>query len=143
MCLRATDIKKNHKISDLNISNKTDNCLNHIMLWENLYMNIYKCWASPVAHGEEFACIAGDLGSISGLGRFHGGGHNNPLQYSCQENPHGQRSLAGFSLWGRRESDIPKVTEYAYVNVRVFFSPMDFSLHGEVMYLLLVEPLLS
>ena len=29
------------------------------------------------------------------LGRFPGG-HGNPLQYSCLENPHGQRSLAGF-----------------------------------------------
>ena len=28
----------------------------------------------------------GDLGSISGLGRFPGGGHGNPLQYSCLEN---------------------------------------------------------
>ena len=27
------------------------------------------------------------------LGRSHGGGHGNPLQYSCLENPHGQRSL--------------------------------------------------
>ena len=25
-----------------------------------------------------------------------GGGHGNPLQYSCLENPHGQRSLVGF-----------------------------------------------
>ena len=116
-CLRAIDIKKNHKISDLNISNKTDNCLNHIMLWENLYTNIYKCRTSPVAHGKEFACNAGDLGSISGLGRFHGGGHDNPLQHSCQENPHGQRSLAGFSLWGRKESDIPKVTEHACMHM--------------------------
>ena len=23
-----------------------------------------------------------------------------PLQYSCVENPHGQRSLAGYSPWG-------------------------------------------
>ena len=28
-----------------------------------------------------------DLGSISGLGRSPGGGHGNPLQYSCLENP--------------------------------------------------------
>ena len=34
----------------------------------------------------------GNLGSISGLGRSPGGGHGNPLQYSCLENPHGQRS---------------------------------------------------
>ena len=30
---------------------------------------------------------AGDLGSISGLGRFPGEGNGNPLQYSCLENP--------------------------------------------------------
>ena len=29
-------------------------------------------------------------------------GHGNPLQYSCLENPHGQRSLAGCSLWDHR-----------------------------------------
>ena len=28
-----------------------------------------------------------------------------PLQYSCLENPHEQRSLAGCSPWGHRESD--------------------------------------
>ena len=30
---------------------------------------------------------AGDEGSIPGLGRFLGGRHGNPLQYSCLENP--------------------------------------------------------
>ena len=28
-----------------------------------------------------------DAGSIPGLGRSPGGGHGNPLQYSCLENP--------------------------------------------------------
>ena len=28
-----------------------------------------------------------DAGSIPGLGRSSGGGHGNPLQYSCMENP--------------------------------------------------------
>ena len=28
-----------------------------------------------------------DAGSIPGLGRSPGGGHDNPLQYSCLENP--------------------------------------------------------
>ena len=37
--------------------------------------------------GKEFACSAGDLGSIPGLGRSPGGRHGNPLQYSCLENP--------------------------------------------------------
>ena len=30
---------------------------------------------------------AGDMGLIPGLGRSPGGGHGNPLQYSCLENP--------------------------------------------------------
>ena len=46
-----------------------------------------------------------DLGSIPGLGRSPGGGHGNPLQDSFLENPHGQRSLATYSPWGRKESD--------------------------------------
>ena len=37
--------------------------------------------------------------------RSLGGGRDNSLQYSCLENPHGQRSLAGCSPWGRKESD--------------------------------------
>ena len=36
---------------------------------------------------KESACDAGDLDSIPGLGRSPGGGHGNPLQYSCLENP--------------------------------------------------------
>ena len=47
--------------------------------------------------GKESACNAGDLGSIPGLGRSPGGGHGNPLQYSCLENPHGQRNLVSQS----------------------------------------------
>ena len=55
---------------------------------------------------KEFACNVGDLTSIPGLGRFPGGGHGNPLQYSCLENPHGRRNLVGYSLWGHKESDM-------------------------------------
>ena len=54
---------------------------------------------------KEHACNAGDLGLIPGLGRSPGGGHGYPHQYSCLENPHGQRSLAGYSPWGHKESD--------------------------------------
>ena len=38
-----------------------------------------------------------DADSIPGWRRYPEGGHGNPLQYSCLENPHGQRSLAGYS----------------------------------------------
>ena len=40
---------------------------------------------------QESACIVRDLGREDSPG----GGHGNPLQYSCLENPHGQRSLEG------------------------------------------------
>ena len=39
---------------------------------------------------KEFTSSAGDIGDVSlipGSGRSPGGGHDNPLQYSCLENP--------------------------------------------------------
>ena len=44
--------------------------------------------------------------SLQGLGRSPGGGHGNLLQYSCLKNSHGQRSLAGYSPLGHKESDM-------------------------------------
>ena len=55
--------------------------------------------------GKESTCNVEDLGSILGLGGSPGGGHGNPPQCSCLENPHGQKSLAGYSPWGHKESD--------------------------------------
>ena len=55
---------------------------------------------------KEPACNAGDLGLIPGLGRSPGEGQGNPFQYSCLESPHGQRSLVGYSPWGRKELDM-------------------------------------
>ena len=54
----------------------------------------------------------GDLGSVPGLGRSPEEENGNPLQYSCLENPHGQRSLAGYSPWGRKESDTTEATKH-------------------------------
>ena len=62
---------------------------------------------------------AGDLGSVSGLGRSHGGGNGNPLQYSClASHMDRQRSLAGYSPRGRRESDM---TERLSAHLRTCF----------------------
>ena len=58
-----------------------------------------------------------DLGSIPGLGRSPGGGHGNPLQYCCLENPHGQRSLMGYSPWGRKGSDTIEATARTHCSV--------------------------
>ena len=49
--------------------------------------------------GKESACNAGDLGSVPGLVTFPGA----EQQYSCLENPHGQRCLEGYSRWGGKE----------------------------------------
>ena len=47
----------------------------------------------------------GHLVVIPGLERSPGGGHGNPIQYSCLENPHGQRSLVGYRPQGHKESN--------------------------------------
>ena len=70
-----------------------------------MYIWLYKyMWTSLVAQAD--ACNAGDLGFIPGLGRSPRRGHGNLLQYSCLENPHGQRSLAGCSPGGCKELDM-------------------------------------
>ena len=46
----------------------------------------------PCGSVVESTCNAGDMGSVPGWGRSPGRGHGNPLQCSCLENPHGQRS---------------------------------------------------
>ena len=54
----------------------------------------------------------GDLGSIPGLGRSSGEETGNPLQYFCLENPHGQRSLVGYSPSGLKESGMTERPYY-------------------------------
>ena len=56
--------------------------------------------------GKEFTCNEGDLGLIPDLGRSPGGRQGKPLQYSCLENPLGQRSLAGYSPGGHKDLDM-------------------------------------
>ena len=54
--------------------------------------------------GKEFACNAGDLGSIPGLGTSPGGGHGNPLHYSCLKNPM-DRGASWLQAMGCKELD--------------------------------------
>ena len=55
---------------------------------------------------KESSCNVGDLASVPELGRSPGGGHGNPLQYSCLENPYGQRSLVSYGERGCKELDM-------------------------------------
>ena len=43
-----------------------------------------------------------------------GEGNGNPLKYTCLENPHGQRSLVGYSQCGCKELDTTDGTPLQY-----------------------------
>ena len=68
----------------------------HLHERKNKRIKIQTLWASQVVLVVKNPPVNADAraGSIHGLGRSLGGGHDNPLQYSCGEF-HGQRSLAG------------------------------------------------
>ena len=67
--------------------------------------------------GKESSYNVGDLGLTPGLGRSPGGGHGNPLQYSCLENPHGQRILVGYSPWDCKESDMTELISSSSISL--------------------------
>ena len=88
---------------------------------------IYSCDSD----GKESACNVGDLGSIPELGRSPGGEHVNPIQHSCLENPHGLRSLVGYSPWCHKKLDMTEQLSTAHapyvahdiLNVAIFGPP--------------------
>ena len=49
-----------------------------------------------------------------GLGRSSGRGHGNPTPVFLPGESHGHRSVAGYSLWGCKESDMTEVTWHAH-----------------------------
>ena len=63
---------------------------------ENFDLSVYS--GKPCgSDGKESTCNAGDLDLIPQSERFPGERIGYSVQYSCLENPHGQRSLAGYS----------------------------------------------
>ena len=90
------------------------------------------------------ACKVGDAedaGLIPGWGRSPGGGHGNPLQCSCLENPHGERSLAGYGPWGHKGSDITERLSTAQHSVQMSIpisqfipAPFPLGIHTFVLY---------
>ena len=65
-------------------------------------------------------CNAGDLGSIPGLGRFPWRREQLPSLVFLPREIHGQRSLAGYSPWGHKESD---TTERLSLHFRLIPEP--------------------
>ena len=101
------------------VQTRTIATLTPFYLWDLHYRG------SPVgSDGKESACNTGDLSSIPGSGRSPGEGNGYPLQHSCLENPHGQRSLVGYSPWGRKELDTTeRLTHFHlyYIKTVLFF----------------------
>ena len=73
----------------------------------------------------------GEVGLIPGLWRSPGGGHGIPLQYSCLENPHGQRSLVGYSPRGRREADTTEATARTHTHATLINSAVIISVNNK------------
>ena len=82
-----------------------ENCIMSWFNWGRIISEYSTAGFPGGSDSQESTCNVGDLGSTPGLRRFPGGGHGNPLQYSCLENAHGQRSLAGCSPRGCKELD--------------------------------------
>ena len=53
-----------------------------------------------------------NMGLIPEVGRSPGEGNGHLLQYSCLEDPHGQRNLVGYRPCGHKELDMTEVTEH-------------------------------
>ena len=73
-----------------------------------MYLFIY-LYAYIWLSGKESVCNAGDTGLIPGLRRSPGEGNDNPLQYSCLENPMERRAWWAI-VHGVTESDTTEVT---------------------------------
>ena len=73
--------------------------------WSNLAAAAYEGASQLALVVKNPPASAGDPGNVSlipGSGKSPGGGHGSPLQYSCLENSHGQRSLASYTLGSQR-----------------------------------------
>ena len=82
-------------------------------------------WASLVAQMiKESICSLAALGLIPRVGRSTGAGHGNPLQYSCLENVHGQKSLAGYTVHGvaKSRTQLKRLSSRLYRLYSLFWS---------------------
>ena len=77
-------------------------------------------FVSDSSASKESTCNAGNPSSIPGSGRSPGWGHGNPLQHSCLENPHGQRSRAGYSSYGCKGSDTTEWLSIAHNCIQLY-----------------------
>ena len=79
--------------------------------------------------GKKAVCNAGDVGLIPGFHALQRAWH--PTPGFLPEESHGQRRLAGYSPWGRKESDTSEVTQHilTYALYRLIMSPFPSQVH--------------
>ena len=70
--------------------------------------------------GKESAWNARDLGSILGLGRFHGEGNSNPLQYSCLGNSMDRGAWWGYCPRGPKKLDTTEWLTHTHIHMTKF-----------------------
>ena len=85
--------------------------------------------------GKESTCSVGDPDSFPGSGRSPGERNDNPLQYSCLENPMNIGSLAGYSPWGHKESDMTEWLTVSLSESSHAISHVILKIHTEVLVL--------
>ena len=94
---------------------------NPLNLWSQAVSSLYLLksitvlWAFPNGSSHKGSvCNAGDADSIPRLGRFPWGRKWQPTLVFLPGESHGQRSWAGYSPWGHKESDM---TEHAHTSL--------------------------
>ena len=124
-------------------------CSSCSSLSKSPHLSVFPCpheWGFPggseVQNPSANAGDAGDTGSIPGSGRSPEGGHGTPLQYSCLETPHGQRSLGGYSLWrphvhntmGVSYTCIPNILYYIHTIIYICVHMHIYTLYTYIVY---------
>ena len=79
------------------------------MIYHSNYWRLFLICFPRGSDDKESICSVRDLNSIPGLERSPGGGHGNPLQYSCLEN----------SL-GHKELDMTEVTLHVHMHLYMY-----------------------
>ena len=81
-------------------------------IWMKIIEMIYTVFKGfpSSSNGKASACNAGELGSILRLGRSHGEGSGNPLQYPCLENPMDRRAWRAVQSIGSQRVGIDCVS---------------------------------
>ena len=81
--------------------------------------------------GKEFAASAGDAGSLSGSGRSSGG-DGIPYPVFLPGKSLGWRSLAGYSPWGQKESDMTERFHFSEFSRQEYWSGLPFPSPGDL-----------